>query len=82
MAEHEGTSLRIGRLNLSIPGSGAESGRRVANGVAQNLAQRVPVGVQRGLGALNVRVQVPPDATESRISASIAEAIWKATQRR
>lgn len=42
---------------------------------AQGLAQTVPTGMQRHLGALSVRVQAPADATEAEMSDAVAEAI-------
>jgi hypothetical protein len=40
---------------------------------AQGLAQTVPTSMQRHLGALGVRVQVPARASEAEISDAIAE---------
>ena len=69
------STIHIGQLNLRIPGSSAEAADRVANGIAKGLAPKVPNGMQRHLGALSVRVQVPASATEAEVSSGIAEAI-------
>ncbi|MCI0401521.1 MAG: hypothetical protein L0Z68_09570 [Gammaproteobacteria bacterium] len=48
---------------------------------AQGLAQAVPTGMQRHLGALSVRVQVPAGASEAEISGVIGEAIMRSLQK-
>jgi hypothetical protein len=75
------STIHIRQLNLRIPGDSAETGRRVANGIGQGLAQKVPTGMQRRLGALSVRVQVPAGATEAEMSDAVAEAIMRALRR-
>lgn len=64
MAEQRNVAVHIGQLNLRIPGDGAESGHRIADGIVQGLEQRLPAGIRRHLGALSVRVEVPAGATE------------------
>lgn len=81
MAEHNNTAVHIGQLNLRIPGSNAERAHRVTTGIAQSLAQRMPVGRQRHIGALSVRVQVPAGASEAEISEAIAGKIMNALQK-
>jgi hypothetical protein len=81
MPENKNTGIHIGQLNLRIPGSGIESAHRVADGIAQSLTQKVPIGVQRRLGALSVRVQVPAGATEAEMSDEVAEAIMRALRK-
>lgn len=71
------STIHIGQLNLRIPGSKDETGHRVANGIAESLAQKVPAGMQRHLGVLNVRVRVTEGATETDMSNAIADAIAK-----
>lgn len=71
------SAIHIGQLNLRIPGDSAETGHRVANGIAQNLAQKVPAGMQRHLGALSVRVHLTEGVTEADMSNAIADAIAK-----
>jgi hypothetical protein len=70
-------SREIGQLNLRIPGTSADTAHRVANGIGQGLAQKVPTGTQR-LGALSVRVQMPASMTEVEMSDAVAEAIMRA----
>lgn len=71
-------TIRIGQLNLRIPGDSAEKGHRVADGIAQSLVHKIPTGMQRHLGALNVRVQVPEGTSGTETSGAIAEAIVSA----
>ena len=81
MAEHANAAIHIGQLNLRIPGHSADTAHRVANGIGQSLAQKVPTGMRRHLGALSVRVQVPAGATEAEISDAVAEAILRALRK-
>jgi hypothetical protein len=81
MAEGRAPGIQIGQLNLRIPGDSAEVGHRVANGMAESLAQQVPSGLQGQFGALNVRVRLPPGASEAEMSEAIAGAIINALQR-
>ena len=78
MAEPANTAIHIGQLNLRIPGTSADTAHRVANGIGQDLVNKVPIGMQRRLGALSVRVQVPAGATEAEMSNAVAEAIMRA----
>jgi hypothetical protein len=77
MAENRNTGIHIGQLNLRIPGKGTEPAHRVADGIAQSLAQKVPTDMHRRLGALSVRVHVPAGATEAEMSDAVAGAIVK-----
>ena len=81
MAEPANAAILIGQLNLRIPGTSADTAHRVANGIGQGLAQKVPTGMQRRLGALSVRVQVPAGATEAEMSDAVAEAIMRALRK-
>jgi hypothetical protein len=81
MPENKNAAIQIGQLNMRIPGSNAEAGRRMADGIAQNLAQRVPAGMERHIGALNVRVQQPASGTEAEMSDAVAEAIVRALRK-
>jgi hypothetical protein len=78
MSEQTNAAVHIGQLNLRIPGDGAKTGYRVANGIAQGLSQKVPTGMQHQIGALSVRVHVPAGASEAQISDAISEAIVRA----
>ena len=81
MPENKNAAIHIGQLNLRIPGNSADTAYRVANGIGQGLAQKVPTGMQRRLGALSVRVQVPAGATEAEMSDAVAEAIMRALRK-
>ena len=81
MAEHANTAIHIGQLNLRIPGNSTEAAHRVVGGIGQGLAQKVPTRMQRRLGALSVRVQVPIGATEAEMSDAVAEAIMRALRK-
>lgn len=82
MTEARAAAIQIGQLNLRIPGNGEEAGHRIANGIAESLAQQLPSGLQGQFGALNLRVRVPPGASEGEMSGAIAGAIINALQRR
>ena len=81
MAEPANAAIHIGQLHLRIPGTSADTAHRVANDIGQGLANKVPIGIQRRLGALSVRVQVPAGATEAEMSDAIAEAIMRALRK-
>ena len=81
MAEYRTAAVQIGQLNLRVPGTSAETGRRVASGIAESLVRKVPAGMRRQLGALSVRVQVPAVATEAEMSDAVAEAIMRALRK-
>ena len=78
MNERRNPAVQIGQLNLRVPGTSAETGRRVASGIAESLVRKVPAGMRRQLGALSVRVQVPAVATEAEMSEAVSSAIVKA----
>ena len=78
MAEYRTAAVQIGQLNLRVPGTSAETAHRVANGIAESLAGKVPAGMRRQFGALNVRVQLPAVATEAEMSEAVSSAIVKA----
>jgi hypothetical protein len=81
MAEAANAAIHIGQLNLRLPGNSVDTAHHVANSIAQSLAQKVPTGMQRHLGALSVRVQVPAGATEAEMSDAVAEAIMRALRK-
>jgi len=81
MADHANTAIHIGQLNLRLPGNSAATAHHVANGIGQGLANKVPPGMQRRLGALSVRVPVPAGATEAEMSDAVAEAIMRALRK-
>lgn len=75
-------NIQIGQLNLRIPGQNAEIGHRVAEGVSQKLAQQIPMGLQRQIGVMNLRISLPVNASEEAISDAIALAISNALKGR
>ena len=81
MAESANTAIRIGQLHLRIPGTSADTAHRIANGIGQGLAQKIPPGTQRRIGALSIRIQVPTSATEAEMSDAVAEAIMRALRK-
>ena len=81
MPENKNAAIQIGQLNMRIPGANAESGRVLADGIAQNLARRISIGRQRHIGALNVRVQLPTNGTEAEMSDVVADAIMRALRK-
>ena len=78
MVEGKAPAIQIGQLNLRVPGNSPETGHQVANGVAESLARQIPPGLQGKFGALNVRVRLPPGASEGEMSGAIAGAILNA----
>jgi hypothetical protein len=81
MTENKNAAIQIGQLNMRIPGANAEAGRSLADGIAQNLAQRISIGRQRHIGALNVRVQLPANWAAAEMSEVVAEAIISALRK-
>jgi hypothetical protein len=82
MSEQRNTAVLIGQLNMRIPGDNADAGHRAASGIAQGLASKVPASMQRHLGALSVRAQMPTGASEAEMSDVIAEAIVRTLRRK
>lgn len=81
MVESNTPKIQIGQMNLRIPGNSAEAGQRVANGISESLAQQMLPGLQGRFGALNVRVKLPPGASEGEMGSAIAGAILNALQK-
>lgn len=75
------STIQIGQLNVRIPGESAESGYKVANGVAESLARKVPPDAWRQLGAITIRVPMPAGASEAEISDAISDAVVRALHR-
>ncbi|MEM9088862.1 MAG: hypothetical protein AAGC93_08980 [Cyanobacteria bacterium P01_F01_bin.53] len=81
MGDSNASGVQINQLNLRVPGRDAQVGHRVANGMAEQLAQQLPPGLKGEFGALTVRVQVGPGASEGEMNEAIAQAILQALQR-
>jgi len=82
MVDKTNSPIRIGSMNLRIPGGSAETGRRVANGMAENLAHELPAGTRGHIGALSVRVPIAAGASEGETGDAIAGAIARALTKR
>ena len=81
MAENKNAAIQIGQLNLRMPGNSAETAHRVGNGIGPGLAQKIPPGMRRHLGALSARVQVPAGASEAEMTDAVAEAIMRSLRK-
>ena len=78
MADTRNAPMQIGQMNFRIPGRSAEFGHRVPEGVGKSLGDKLPPGLERRLGAVSVRVQLPSSATEAEICDAIANSIVNA----
>ncbi|HEY7375574.1 MAG TPA: hypothetical protein VIF57_25680 [Polyangia bacterium] len=74
-------TVEVGALGLSIPGTDAAFGRRVAERVGAGLAERCPRGLAGDLGALSLRVPAGGALTEEGLGDSIVEAVVAALGR-
>jgi hypothetical protein len=75
MADRRNARVQIGQMNLRLPGGSVDSAHSVAEGVGRRLGEMLPSGLERRVGALNVRVQIPGKATEAEMSDAIARSI-------
>lgn len=70
--------VRIDDLHLQIPGLTGEEARRLGEDVAERLAERTPThGTQLHLGAVDLRLTVPPGTAHSNLASLVADAILK-----
>jgi hypothetical protein len=70
--------LTIEELVLNVPGMDREEAQGLGNEVASLVADGAPVQQgDRHVGALELRVTIPPGATRSRMAKLIAEAILR-----
>jgi hypothetical protein len=81
MPDHAHVPIRIGQLNLRLPGDSAQAGHRVADGISERLARTVPPDISHRLGAVSLRVRVPAGATEAEMSDAISGAILHALRK-
>ena len=81
MVEGQVPEVQIGQMNLRLPGKDDKAGHRIANGIGDSLAQQMPSGLQGQIGALNLRVRLPPGASETEMSHAIASSIVNALQK-
>jgi hypothetical protein len=81
MADTRSAPMQIGQMNLRIPGTSADVGHRIPEGVGNRLADKLPPGLERRLGAVSVRVQIRSGATEAEMCEAIADSIVKALSR-
>jgi hypothetical protein len=75
------STLHIGQLSVRVAGESFKTGQRLAESIAEKLAWRLPAGLRRRLGALDLRVHLPDGATEAEMSDAIAEAILRALEK-
>lgn len=80
MSETTFTPVRIGALNLQLPGTDAASGRQIAAGVGRALAQGLSDPAAGHRGRLAVRVQVARGAGPAEVAEAVARAILQATR--
>lgn len=70
--------IHIDDLHLRIPGLNEEEARSLGEDVAERLAERAPShGTQLHLGALDLRLTVPPGTARSDLASLIVDAILK-----
>jgi hypothetical protein len=67
--------LRIGRMDLRVPGHNAATGHRIAQQTGEMLAAGAAGLGNRRLGAMQLRVQAPPRANEADIARAVSRAI-------
>ena len=65
----------IGRMNLRVPGHDAATGHRIAQQTGDMLAVGSAGLGNRHLGAMRLRVQAPPGASEADIARAVSRAI-------
>lgn len=75
MAERSQAQVRIGRLNLLMPGKDRKAGQRLAQDLSDRLAARMPSGLTRRLDVVNVRVREPRHGSPATLGDAIAEAV-------
>ncbi len=69
------SNLRIGRMNLRVPGNDAAAGHRIAQHTSELLAAGSTDLASRHIGAMRLRVQAPPGASEAEIALAVSRAI-------
>jgi hypothetical protein len=69
--------LEIEELILRVPGYTREEARQLGQEVARRVADGLSEGGNGHLGALDLRVNVPPGTSRSQLAKLIAEAILK-----
>ncbi len=75
MAEWSQAQVRIGRLNLLMPGKDRKAGQRLAQDLSDRLAARMPSGLTRRLDVVNVHVREPRHGSPGALGDAIAEAV-------
>lgn len=71
-------TVRIGELQLRVPGLTADEASGFGEEVSRRVADRLPrQGESRELGALELSVALPHGASRSQMASLIAEAILK-----
>ena len=80
MADRPGNTIRIGELNIQVPGASPEQGHRIAQNVAESLSRRIPDDLRRNVGALQIRIGQQTSA--SNLGDTIAVAVTSALTKR
>jgi hypothetical protein len=71
-----GETVRINELRLRVPGLSVEQGRCLGQKMAEGLRASLAEHVRREkLGALNLRVTIPPDTPQDQLAAIVARRI-------
>jgi hypothetical protein len=74
----DANTFQIDNLHLQIPGRTPQEAHQLANEAAQRLAGRLPEQMTAlHLGALDLRLTIPPDTPKNQMADLIVEAILK-----
>lgn len=66
-------TVHIAELRLRVPGLSVDAARALGEDVVQRVGEQLPSGLSRQrLGALEIRLTVPPDITRAELVERIA----------
>lgn len=69
--------VAIGRLGLSLPGSGHAAGERLAGRIGEALARRLPAGATGHIEHLELTVRPPRGASDDAVVEAVVEAVLR-----
>lgn len=69
--------VAIGRLGLSLPGSGRAAGERLAGRIGESLARRLPAGASGHIEHLELTVRPPWGASDDAVVEAVVEAVLR-----
>lgn len=69
--------VAIGRLGLSLPGSGRAVGERLAGRIGEALARRLPAGATGHIEHLELAVRPPAGASDEAVVEAVVEAVLR-----